>query len=398
MASKYLQKFPIPVSFPAILEDLTREILREQPRDIIAFAAKYFRSKADGLEFDWDDPNPRAPKPVDYPRTKNAMRLPDSSSSDKERPAKMKASRPDPSSAITAHAELREEVKKANEEAATAVEERPHSGIAVSATAELSEEVSQASAEIATAVQEKPDPSPADHSELREVEHSQASAEAGTVEVAKAVAKSPVMRLYYFNVRNRAEFIRWMFAYKHIEYEDIRIEFADWDQTKPTFEFHQVPVLEIDGRQLVTAIAIGRHIALKHGLYPSDSYEVYSAESLIDFVGDFLSVYDKLAFKEANWAGWDEYLCGEGVQRLKIAEARLKANQGGAGFFIGSAVSMVDFVVAAYVHSHYFLAGQEHRLTVLSQEVPALKAFVDHFLGALPDVAHYIGTRPESMG
>jgi hypothetical protein len=51
---------------------------------------------------------------------------------------------------------------------------------------------------------------------------------------------------------------------------------------------------------------------------------------------------------------------------------------------------MVDLVVAAYVHSHYFLAGQEHRLIVLSQEVPALKAFVDHFLGALPDVAHYI--------
>jgi hypothetical protein len=118
MASKYLQKFPIPPGFPEVLHDLSREILREQPRDIIAFAAKYFRCKADGEVFDWDDDNPRAPKPVDYPRIKNATRSPDSSSSDKERHVKMKASRPNAESTITANAELREEVRRANEEAA----------------------------------------------------------------------------------------------------------------------------------------------------------------------------------------------------------------------------------------------------------------------------------------
>jgi hypothetical protein len=118
MASKYLQKFPIPPGFPKVLHDLSREILREQPRDIIAFAAKYFRCKADGEEFDWDDDNPRAPKPVDYPRIKNAMRSPVSSSSDKERHVKMKASRPNAEATITANAELREEVRRANEEAA----------------------------------------------------------------------------------------------------------------------------------------------------------------------------------------------------------------------------------------------------------------------------------------
>mmetsp|Transcript_34417 Transcript_34417/g.60333 ORF Transcript_34417/g.60333 Transcript_34417/m.60333 type:complete len:176 (-) Transcript_34417:30-557(-) len=118
MASKYLQKFPIPEGFPEILHDLSREILREQPRDIIAFCAKYFRCKVDGQDFDWEDDNPRAPKPVDYPRVKNALRSPESSSSDKERPVKMKASRPSPGSTITANAHLKEEVRRANEEAA----------------------------------------------------------------------------------------------------------------------------------------------------------------------------------------------------------------------------------------------------------------------------------------
>jgi glutathione S-transferase len=211
-----------------------------------------------------------------------------------------------------------------------------------------------------------------------------------------ALSRTPI-RLHYFNVRNRAEFIRWIFAYKGIPYEDVRIDMANWPKIKPTFEFQTVPVLEFDGKKLVTAIAIGRHIALKTGLYPSNPEEVYNSESLIDFIGDFLNVFDKLAFKENNWGGWDEYLRTEGIQRLKIVEARLKRNRGRGGFFVGSSVSLVDFVVAAYLHSHYFLTGQEQRLKALSREVPELKAFVDHFLQTLPPVTSYIATRPASL-
>mmetsp|Transcript_831 Transcript_831/g.1855 ORF Transcript_831/g.1855 Transcript_831/m.1855 type:complete len:210 (-) Transcript_831:3110-3739(-) len=205
------------------------------------------------------------------------------------------------------------------------------------------------------------------------------------------------IRLHYFNVRNRAEHIRWLFAYKHVEYEDIRIEFPDWPAAKHAFEFGQIPALDIDGKQLVTAVAIGRYVAQKYGLYPTDHDDIYKTESLIDFIGDFLNVYDKLAFKASDWAGWDEYLRGEGAQRLKIAERRLKANHEGQGFFIGTSVSLLDFVVAAYIHNHYYLEGQEARLAVLTQEVPALKAFVDRFLQELPDVAQYISTRPVAV-
>lgn len=42
MASKYLQKFPIPEAFPEILHDYAREVLRDQPEDIIEFSVGYF--------------------------------------------------------------------------------------------------------------------------------------------------------------------------------------------------------------------------------------------------------------------------------------------------------------------------------------------------------------------
>ena len=42
MASKYLQKFPVPAGFQEILSDFTREVLRDQPENIIEYAAQYF--------------------------------------------------------------------------------------------------------------------------------------------------------------------------------------------------------------------------------------------------------------------------------------------------------------------------------------------------------------------
>ena len=54
MASKYIQKFPIPEGFPEILHDLSKEILRYQPEDIIEFSALYFKCLQEGKELNYD--------------------------------------------------------------------------------------------------------------------------------------------------------------------------------------------------------------------------------------------------------------------------------------------------------------------------------------------------------
>ena len=53
MASKYLQKFPIPQGFNEILNDLTKEILRYQPENIVEFSALYFKCLQEGKELDY---------------------------------------------------------------------------------------------------------------------------------------------------------------------------------------------------------------------------------------------------------------------------------------------------------------------------------------------------------
>ena len=42
MASKYLQDFPVPSGFQEILADFTKEVIRDQPQDIVDYAVQYF--------------------------------------------------------------------------------------------------------------------------------------------------------------------------------------------------------------------------------------------------------------------------------------------------------------------------------------------------------------------
>ena len=44
MASKYLQKYPVPENFPDLLHDFAREVLRDQPANIYHYGYEYFKS------------------------------------------------------------------------------------------------------------------------------------------------------------------------------------------------------------------------------------------------------------------------------------------------------------------------------------------------------------------
>ena len=44
MASKYRKKFAMPEGFYQILEDYSREVLRDQPRDIVEYSYLYFKA------------------------------------------------------------------------------------------------------------------------------------------------------------------------------------------------------------------------------------------------------------------------------------------------------------------------------------------------------------------
>lgn len=46
----------VPAGFRNLLEGLTREVLREQPTDVVAFAAQYFQKLLESREGEWPCP------------------------------------------------------------------------------------------------------------------------------------------------------------------------------------------------------------------------------------------------------------------------------------------------------------------------------------------------------
>ena len=59
MTSKLLNKFQIPENFTDILHDFAKEVVREQPKDIIDFAVEYFKAKENGTQLDYGHKNER---------------------------------------------------------------------------------------------------------------------------------------------------------------------------------------------------------------------------------------------------------------------------------------------------------------------------------------------------
>ncbi len=51
MASKYLPKYPVPSGYPELLHDFAREVLRDQPENILEFGYFYFKAKEQVIHY-----------------------------------------------------------------------------------------------------------------------------------------------------------------------------------------------------------------------------------------------------------------------------------------------------------------------------------------------------------
>ena len=93
------------------------------------------------------------------------------------------------------------------------------------------------------------------------------------------------MKIYYFDLYARAEPIRMMLTKAGIAYEDVRVTGQAWQDLKPTLEFGQVPVLELDdGTKLYQSIAIYNYVATTYGFMPADAMDKYRGEMLYEAI------------------------------------------------------------------------------------------------------------------
>jgi glutathione S-transferase len=93
-------------------------------------------------------------------------------------------------------------------------------------------------------------------------------------------------KLIYFDVRGRAEAIRQLFKLAKVEFEDSRIDMETWATVKESTPFGQVPVLEVNGKQIAQTNAILRYVGHEFGFAGTNSLENAQIDALADLLLD----------------------------------------------------------------------------------------------------------------
>ncbi|GMS97390.1 hypothetical protein PENTCL1PPCAC_19565, partial [Pristionchus entomophagus] len=93
-------------------------------------------------------------------------------------------------------------------------------------------------------------------------------------------------KLFYFDIKGRAEPIRLIFEFFRVKFEDVRVKFEDWPALKKKAPMQFLPYLEVDGGKLVLsqAPAIMRYLA--KSFRPGFAGNSKSDSALVDMYGE----------------------------------------------------------------------------------------------------------------
>ncbi|KAI6212518.1 hypothetical protein M3Y94_00035300 [Aphelenchoides besseyi] len=197
-------------------------------------------------------------------------------------------------------------------------------------------------------------------------------------------------KLHYFNSRGLAEPARLIFAFKGIEFEDVRYEHANFDKSK--WPFGKLPVLEVDGKQLPESFAIFRFLAKQTQLAGGNDFESAEIDAIgylwKDFVGDLRTYFrvvtgqiegDKDKLRKDFDLALEKY--------VPILESKLKESDN--GYFHKSGICWVDFVVANF----YWKC-----LKSMPDDFGKSKLLAEHCerIHSLPNVKEYVAKRPDT--
>ena len=202
----------------------------------------------------------------------------------------------------------------------------------------------------------------------------------------------PTYKLYYHNVKGRAELIRWIFLQTGIQFEDVRFTKEEWTAFKPKTPYGVLPVLEVDGKLFGGSGPIARYVAEQHGLAGSNAQENFELACIYDATLD-LEIKLIPAFEEKDETRKEEYKKELGEKHaptyLGIFEKLLNENSAN-GWIYGKHLTYMDFRMVqmieflSYFCAPNFLDGYPG-LTKLKTAVESL-----------PNIAKWIQERPKT--
>jgi prostaglandin-H2 D-isomerase / glutathione transferase len=158
-------------------------------------------------------------------------------------------------------------------------------------------------------------------------------------------------KLSYFDIAgSRGEDCRIALSVAGIEFEDHRIQQAEWPALKASMPYGSVPVLETPGKPpLAQSNAILAYLGRSYGLHPRDAWQAARHEAIMESVeevraalaptGKFQDAADKRRAREAFAAGYLTTWAGHVESQIE------------GPFFAGESMYVADIKVFTLVNS-----------------------------------------------
>ena len=159
--------------------------------------------------------------------------------------------------------------------------------------------------------------------------------------------------LHYFKGRGRAETTRWMLAINEIAFQNCPLATAeDFEALKATNKllFNQLPLLEIDGKNLTQSTATTRYLARKGNLYGDTEEDVLMCDMVAGATADFAEAALQFAFQPTRDDGVD--LARRSFQKFASRFEDLLSRNGGM-HMVGSRLSFADVLLAEALSNYY---------------------------------------------
>ena len=157
--------------------------------------------------------------------------------------------------------------------------------------------------------------------------------------------------LYYFQANARATVARAILTYAKADWEDKRITHEEWPKIKETdlFEFHQMPILEHNGKKMSQSLAIDLYLLRQFNLYGKNIDEQYEIDNLLCTFDDLIPLLGKYVSRSKDEKEKEETkkVLIEKVQFYvkKIEERYIKLGKG--KYYLGDHFSGADIYIAS---------------------------------------------------
>ncbi|CAF3355234.1 unnamed protein product [Rotaria sp. Silwood2] len=154
-----------------------------------------------------------------------------------------------------------------------------------------------------------------------------------------------IYKLFYFNIRARAEISRLIFAAAGQKFEDVRYERNEWSSHKNEMPLGQVPVLEYNGTKLPQSKSIARFLAKQFHLAGRDNFEQAKVDAVVDTISDAMMVFMPIRRQEDEMKKKElmgKFFADQLPKHLKNLDVLGKLYSNGGPFFVDNHLTWAD--------------------------------------------------------